>query len=138
MLSPRRGGPTNVQTDNRGSMSLKIYVQLLFQPSGSSIYSGSRCTPPPSPRVLTLSGLVPLPCGSEVCAALAADEGCGHGRGHGVKVQDPVNALLQPGQVDELSVRRVRDEVHLRRRGLGGWDLEKSKLNHAIRRSWKT
>ena len=44
--------------------------------------------------LLTLCRLVPLPGGGEVGAALAADEGGRHGRGHRVQVQDPVDAFL--------------------------------------------
>ena len=74
--------------------------------------------------LLTLGSLVPLPGGGEVGAALAAGEGGGHGRRHRVQVQDPVDALLQAGQVDELRVRRVRDEMHFRRRRFWWWDLQ--------------
>ena len=74
--------------------------------------------------MLTLRRLVPFPGGGEVGAALAADEGCWHGRRHRVQVQDPVDALLQPGQVNELRVGGVRDEMHFRRRRFWWWDLE--------------
>ena len=74
--------------------------------------------------LLTLGSLVPLPGGGEVGATLAAGEGGGHGRRHRVQVQDPVDALLQAGQVDELRVRRVRDEMHFRRRRFWWWDLQ--------------
>ena len=74
-------------------------------------------------QLLTLCRFVPLPRGGEVGAALAADEGGGHGRGHRVQVQDPVDAFLQAGQVNELRVCRVGDEMHFRRGRLGRWDL---------------
>ena len=82
--------------------------------------------------LLTLCRLVPLPGGGEVGAALAADEGGRHGRGHRVQVQDPVDAFLQAGQVDELRVCRVRDEMHFRRGRLWRWDLEESKIDELI------
>ena len=82
--------------------------------------------------LLTLCRLVPLPGGGEVGAALAADEGGRHGRGHRVQVQDPVDAFLQAGQVDELGVCRVRDEMHFRRGRLWRWDLEESKIDELI------
>ena len=77
-------------------------------------------------RLLTLCRLVPLPGGGEVSAALAADEGGGHGRRHRVQVQNPVDAFLQPRQVNELRVCRVRDEMHFRRGRFWRWDLEKA------------
>ena len=78
-------------------------------------------------RLLTLCRLVPLPGGGEVGAALAADEGGRHGRRHRVQVQDPVDAFLQPRQVNELRVCRVRDEMHFRRGRFWRWDLEKAR-----------
>ena len=82
--------------------------------------------------LLTLCRLVPLPGGGEVGAALAADEGGRHGRGDRVQVQDPVDAFLQAGQVNELRVCRVRDEMHFRRGRLWRWDLEESKIDELI------
>ena len=71
----------------------------------------------------TFGCFIPLPGGGEVGGALGAGERHGHGRRIGVEVEDPVDALLQPGQVDELRVGGIRDEMHFRWRRLRRRDL---------------
>ena len=63
-------------------------------------------------NMITFGCLVPLPGWGEVRVTLRTGEGLGHGRGHGVQVEDAVDALLQPCQVDELCVGRVGDKMH--------------------------
>ena len=75
----------------------------------------------------TFGCFVPLPGGGEVRAALGAGERHGHGRRIRVEVEDPVDALLQPRQVDELRVGGIRDEMHFRGRRLRRRYLEKKR-----------
>ena len=82
------------------------------------------------------SGLLALPDGREVGAALHAGEGVAHELLVGallaardqLRVDDEVHHLLQAQQDDEVRAGQARDEVHLRGRGFRRGDLEQGLL----------
>lgn len=73
--------------------------------------------------------LLPLPDGREACVALRTLERFRRRRSL-VVFCDEVYHVLESQQVNELSVGRIGDEMHLWWRGFWWWNLQKQKKAH--------